>query len=374
MIDLIMINPLFEKLAKLAVNYSLKVKKGQRIRIAGPDFAKELYQALCKEIVEAGGYPWLNVEIEGVQEIFLKYASKEQLLFVDNLYKQMYKEFDGFIRIHADYNTRRLSEINPKIIATYKGAPERKKLSDIFEDRFVKGELAWVVIPFPCHALAQEASMDLFSYTEFVEKALLLDKDDPIEEWRKIEVEQNKFVEYLNKIENIHVLGEDTDLTLSFKGRKWINCCGLQNLPDGEVFSSPVEDSVNGKIRFTYPAIYLGNEIENIFLEFKDGVVKKATAEKGESLLLELLKIPNADRLGEFAVGTNYGITRFTKSILFDEKLGGTIHCAIGMGFKETGAKNMCAIHLDFIKDMKLPGSKIIADGKVIYKQGQWRI
>lgn len=216
--------------------------------------------------------------------------------------------------------------------------------------------------------------MDLFSYTQFVEKALLLDKDDPVEEWEKIKKEQDRIVDYLNKIEKIHVIGEDTDLTLSVKGRTWTNCCGTENLPDGEVFTGPVEDSVNGHIRFTFPGIYAGNEIENIYLEFKDGEVINATADKGEELLKEILKIDGATRLGEFAVGTNYGITQFTKNMLFDEKIGGTLHSALGLGFKKTGSKNECAIHWDILKDMKLPGSQIFADDKLIYEEGKWKI
>jgi len=369
-----MINPLYEKLAKLVVEYSLEVKNGHRIRIFGPDTAKELFQALYIEIIRADGHPWLDIQIEGTQELFLKYASEEQLLYVDKLEKQMMKEFDGIIRVRGEYNTRKLSTIDPKVIATYNGAPERKELNNVFQDRDLKGELKWVVIPFPCNSLAQEANMDLFSYSEFVEKALLLDKDDPVEEWRKVEKEQDRIIKYLDKVENIHVIGDDTDLTLSVKGRKWINCCGRVNLPDGEVFTGPVENSVNGRIRFTYPGIYAGNEIENIYLEFKDGEVIKASADKGEPLLLELLKIDGATRMGEFAVGTNKGITKFTRNMLFDEKINGTLHCAIGMGPKQTGSKNECAIHWDILKDMQITGSQIFADDELIYEEGNWRI
>ena len=201
-----------------------------------------------------------------------------------------------------------------------------------------------------------------------------MDKDDPVEEWRKVEKEQDRIIKYLDKVENIHVIGDDTDLTLSVKGRKWINCCGRVNLPDGEVFTGPVENSVNGRIRFTYPGIYAGNEIENIYLEFKDGEVIKASADKGEPLLLELLKIDGATRMGEFAVGTNKGITKFTRNMLFDEKINGTLHCAIGMGPKQTGSKNECAIHWDILKDMQITGSQIFADDELIYEEGNWRI
>jgi aminopeptidase len=222
--------------------------------------------------------------------------------------------------------------------------------------------------------LAQEANMDLFSYFEFIEKALYLDKEDPVKEWLEVERKQEIFCNYLEKIDKIQLIGEDTDLSLLIKDRKWENCCARLNLPDGEVCTSPIEDSVNGHIRFTYPGIFQGKEIQNIYLEFKNGKVVNSSADKGEELLEEILKIDNADVLGEFAIGTNYGITRFTKNMLFDEKLGGTIHCALGAGLKELGSKNDCAIHWDILKDMKLPGSKIIADGNIIYEEGKWKI
>lgn len=216
--------------------------------------------------------------------------------------------------------------------------------------------------------------MDIMSYTDFVHKSLFLDKENPIDEWRKMQKQQDLLVDYLNNVKEIQIIGEDTDLMVSVNGRKWINCSGQRNLPDGEVFTGPVEDSTNGHIRFTYPGIYMGNVVEDIYLEFKNGKVIKATAQKGKEVLHELLKIENANKLGEFAIGTNYGITKFTKNILFDEKLGGTLHCALGLGPESTGSKNKSSVHWDMIKDMKVSGSKIIADNKVIYEEGKWKI
>lgn len=370
----LMISEFYENLAELAVNYAVEVKKGQRVVVTGPSIAEDLFQALYVEILKAGGHPLLMVDVEGMEELLYKYGSEEQLLYVDDLELKVIKEFDCLINIRGDYNPKKLSLVDPKIIAKTKSAPRRLERFKIYMERFAQGELNWVIIPLPCHALAQEANMDLFSYSEFIQKALLLDKDNPIEQWRKIEKKQDKVIEYFEKIDNIHVLGEDTDLSLSVKGRKWINSCGHNNLPDGEVYTSPVEDSVNGTIRFTYPGIYEGKEIENIYLEFKNGKVIKATADKSEDLLQEILAIKNAETLGEFAIGTNYGITKFTKNMLFDEKIGGTLHTALGMGLLKTGSKNQCAIHWDILKDMTLPGSKIIADGKVIYEEGQFKI
>ena len=365
-----MINPFYEKLANLVVNYSIKVKKGDRVVIEGPTIAEELFLALYFEIIKAGGHPLLFPEIKGAKELFYKYASEEQLLFLDNVIKVMRKEVDCYIRIWGDYNTHKLSLIDPKIIAKHRGSPELRELMAMFFGRRAKGDLRWVGIPFPCQSFAQEANMDLFSYIEFVKKALFLDKEEPVQEWSKMEKNQENIVEYLNNVDKIQVIGEDTDLTLSVKGRKWLNCSGQANLPDGEIFTGPIENSVNGHIRFTYPGIFSNREIENIFLEFNEGKVVNYSADKGEDQLKEILKIENADRLGEFAIGTNFGITQFTKHMLFDEKIGGTLHCALGLGFGQTGSKNESAIHWDILKDMKLSGSKIIADGKVIYEEG----
>jgi aminopeptidase len=370
----IMINPFYEKLAKLAVNYSIEVKKGDRVFVLGPTLVEELFRALYIEIIKAGGHALLLPFIEGQNELLFKYASEDQLTYVDDVRKQIHKDFDCMIAISAKYNTKDLSLVDPQVLSKRFGSPKIKELWDLWYDRAAKKEARWVIVPFPCNASAQDANMDLFSYSNLIEKALFLDKENPIQEWQKIEKDQEKYVNYLNKVENIQILGEDTDLTMSTQGRTWENDCGHVNLPDGEVATSPVETSVNGHIRFTYPAMHLGNEVENIYLEFKDGRVLKSTADKGEKFLQEILKIVNADRLGEFAIGTNYGITEFTKNILFDEKMGGTIHLALGDGFKELGSKNESAIHWDILKDMKKSGSKIIADEKVIYEEGKWKI
>ena len=369
-----MINRVYEKLAKIVVEYSLEIKKGHTVFILGPAFAKDLFQALNKEIIQVGAHPMIVPGIEGIKETFFKLASEEQLVYVTKIEELLFKEFDRLIEIRADYNTHKFSNVDPKKFALFAGTPKRKELREIQEKRTISGELKWLVIPYPCNALAQDANMDLFSYSEFVNKSLFLDKENPIAEWRKMQKEQDLLIEYLNKVEEIQVIGTDTDLSISVKGRKWINCCGLENLPDGEVFTGPIEDSTNGHIRFSFPGIYSRQEIQDIYLEFKDGKVVKATAEKGEELLQEILKIENADFIGEFAIGTNYGITKFTKNMLFDEKLGGTLHCALGHGFEKSGSKSRSSIHWDILKDMKEPGSKIIADGNVIYEEGKWRI
>ncbi|MHA1557865.1 MAG: aminopeptidase [Candidatus Heimdallarchaeota archaeon] len=216
--------------------------------------------------------------------------------------------------------------------------------------------------------------MGIEEYTEFVYKALALDKEDPIAHWKEVEKAHDKIIRILDKGKEMRFVGEDTDITFGIEGRKWINCCGHKNLPDGEVFTAPHEDGVNGTIRFTYPGIYMGQEIENIWLKFKDGKVVDYDASRGKELLKKVLEVENADVLGELAVGTNYGIQRFTKNMLFDEKMGGTIHLALGMGYPESGSKNKSSIHWDILKDMKSDDSIIYLDGKEIYKAGKWLI
>lgn len=369
-----MINPIYEKLAKIVVEYSLEIEKGHTVFIGGPAFAQELFQALNIEIIKAGAHVLINPKLDGIRENQFKYATKEQLQYVSKFEEMLFKDFDRLIEIRADYNTRAYSNIDPKKLATFMNVPKRKELREIQDKRASHGEQKWIVIPFPCNAHAQEANMDLYSYAEFINKSLFLDEENPVDEWKKMQKTQDLIINYLNKVKNIQVIGENTDLRLSVNDRKWINCSGQRNLPDGEVYTGPVEDSVNGYIRFTYPGIYMGKEVENIYLEFKNGEVTEATATKGEEVLHEILKVENAKILGEFAIGTNFGISKFTKNMLFDEKMGGTIHCALGLGFEWTGSKNRSSIHWDILKDMRIPGSKIIADGNIIYEEGKWKI
>jgi len=369
-----MINPLYKKLAEIAVKYSINVREDQRVIIRGSNVAQDLALAIYIEVLKAGAHPFISLNIEGEKEALLKYGSDEQITYIDKVILDAFEEFDGLISIRSSYNTHSFGAFDQERVSKMVGSENQRKIYTTTQERELAGEFEWVVIPFPCEAYAQEANMDILTYSEFVQKALFIDKEDPIGEWQKISKKQEKIAEYLNKKEEIHVLGEDTDLTLTVKGRKWINCSGQRNLPDGEIFTSPVEDAVNGKIRFTYPGIYSGQEVENIYLEFQDGIVTKAEAGKNQKLLEHIIKIDGANKLGEFAVGTNYGITEFTKNILFDEKLGGTIHCALGFGPKETGSQNESSIHWDILKDMTIEDSKILADGEIIYKEGEWKI
>jgi aminopeptidase len=248
-----------------------------------------------------------------------------------------------------------------------------KILTEIFFRRVAQRKLRWTGLPYPINAQAQEGDMALGEYEDFVYSSCLVDREDPTAEWKKVHQQQQKICEFLDQTSEIRVVGEDTDLTFHGEGRRWINCSGKENMPDGEVFTGPIENSANGTIRFTFPGIFSGREIEDIKLTFKDGRAVKASASKGDDLLQQTLKIEGADRLGETAIGTNYGITRFTKNMLFDEKMGGTVHMALGNSYPESGGKNKSAIHWDILKDMKKDG-EIYADNKLFYKNGKFLI
>jgi aminopeptidase len=317
----------------------------------------------------ADAYPQIFASLD-VQYTYYQYAKEHQLQYVSPFDRFRVENVDVMIGIFCEPNPKRLTSVNPEKIRKHQAA--RSELAEILLKREAEGKYRWGGLPYPINAQAQEAEMALPEYEDFVYSSCFVDKEDPVAEWKRIRREQEETCNFLNKTEKIRIVGEDTDLTYSVKGRKWINCCGEKNMPDGEVFTAPIEDSVNGTIRFTFPGLFYGKEIEDISLTFKDGRVANASAAKGEELLRELLKIEGADRLGEAAFGTNYGITRFTKNMLFDEKMGGTIHMALGMNpIPETGGLNKSALHWDILKDMK-KDSEIYADGTLFYKNGRF--
>lgn len=364
-----MVDRRIEKLSKLCVHYSVNVKPKETVLIQGTELAFPLIHDLYKECILSDAYPWILADLDTAYT-FYKYAKEHQLEFVSPFEKFIVENIDVGIGIFCEPNPKRLTNIDPAKIRMRRAA--RREIAEIFFKREAEGKYRWTGLPYPINAQAQEAAMALPEYEDFVYSSCLVDKDDPIAEWKKVREQQEKICQFLNQASEIHIVGEDTDLAFNVKGRKWINCCGEKNMPDGEVFTAPIEDSANGTIRFTFPGIFSGREIEDIKLVFKDGKVMKASATKGDELLQQLLKIDGADRIGEAAIGTNYGITRFTKNMLFDEKMGGTIHMALGLNpAPETGGLNKSALHWDILKDMKKDG-EIYGDNKLFYKNGRF--
>lgn len=365
-----MVDPRIEKLAKLCVHYSVNLKPKEKVLIQGHPSAFPLINEIYKECLLSDAYPLTYGNLD-LTYTFYKYAKEHQLKFVSPFEKFLAENIDVTIRVYCDPNPKKLTNITPEKVKTHAAA--RKELMEIFNKRTSEGKLRWTLLPYPIRAQAQEASMSLTEYEDFVYASCLVDKEDPIAEWKKIHQRQEKICEFLNKVNEIHITGEDTDLTFNVKGRKWINCSGEENMPDGEVFTAPIENSANGTIRFTFPGIVAGREVEDIKLTFKDGKVVDASAVKGNELLQQILKIEGANRIGEAAIGTNYAITRFTKNMLFDEKMGGTIHIALGNSYPESGGLNKSAIHWDILKDMKKDG-EIYADNELFYKNGKFLI
>jgi aminopeptidase len=358
-----------EKLAKLCVHYSVNVKPKEMVIIQGSDLAFPLINELYKECLLSDSYPQIMPTLD-VQYTFFKYAKEHQLQFVSPLEKFLAENIDVSIGIFCEPNPKRLTNIDPSKMRMRTAS--RADIADILYRREAEKKYRWTGLPFPIDAGGQEASMALPEYEDFVYSSCLVNREDPIAEWTRIQKEQERVCISLNQTKEVRVVGEDTDLTFNVKGRKWINCSGQKNMPDGEVFTAPTENSVNGTIRFTFPGIFLGREVEDIELTFKEGRVVKASAAKGDELLQQLLKVEGADRLGETAIGTNYEITRFTKNMLFDEKMGGTIHMALGLNpTPETGGLNKSALHWDILKDMK-KGGEIYVDKKLFYKNGKF--
>ena len=361
---------IWTKYAEVLVKYSTNIKKGQIVIIRSSDIALPLVKRVYEEVLKAGAYPLLRITLDGIIDSYYKYATDEQIDFIDNFTLNEYEKIDAIISIGAPYNLKNMVQVPPEKIARRSKAT--KILTELFLGRAAKGELNWVGCDYPTNALAQEAKMSLDDYSDFVFNCCHLNEDDPVAKWKEISKKQDNMVAKLQGTQKIRLVGEETDITLSVKDRKWINCCGKHNFPDGEIFTSPVEDSANGKVYFDFPAIYNGSEAEKIRLEFKNGKVVKASAEKGEEFFLKMIhQDEGASFLGEVAIGTNERIQKITGNILFDEKIGGSIHMALGASYPETGGKNQSGLHWDLIKNMK-NGGQIYADDKLVYENGKF--
>ena len=366
-------DPRVEKMAGVMVNYSVAIRPGDLVMIHPYDpLASPLALAVYKHVLQAGGNAVFRMAPSGASEIFYRYASDEQLDFTDPSFLWLMENIDVRIAINAPANTRALTNVDPKRLSRSGRAQE--PISQTFFRRQATGELRWVLTQYPTQAAAQDAEMSLTEYEEFVYGAVLVNPDDPVAYWREKSAGQQRLVDWLKGKDRVEVRGENVDLTLSIRDRVFINADGKKNLPDGEIFTGPVEDSVNGWVRFTYPAIHNNREVVGVELTFEQGKVVRATAEKGEDYLNAILDTdPGARYLGEFAIGTNEAIQRFTRNILFDEKIGGTIHMAVGAGYPDTGSKNKSAIHWDMICDMR-SGGEILVDGELFYRDGQFQV
>lgn len=367
-----MADPRLENLAKILVDYSTEVKQGEWVMIRSNIVALPLVRETVRNVLRAGGHPTVIYEDDDLNEIIQSESSDQQLEWISPLEKAGIENIDVLIRLGAAANTRVLMGVDPQRSRLRLQA--RQQFMKVYKQRVAQGELRWVGTHYPCQAYAQEADMSLREYQDFVYSATFADQPDPVARWQAVHDEQQRLVDWLAGKKEVVLKGSNVELTLSIDGRKFINSDGKTNMPSGEIFTSPVEDSANGWIRFSYPAIRLGREVEGIELEFQGGKVVTARAKKNQEYLNTMLDSDEGARyLGEFAIGTNYAIQRFTKNTLYDEKIGGTIHLALGAGFHKAGSQNESAIHWDMVCDMRQDG-EIWVDGALIHKNGQFQI
>ncbi len=363
-----MADPRMVKWAKALTGYSVEIQAGQVVAIVGDTIAEPLLHEIYREVVERGAHPVLLPSQRSAPATLLKLGSDVQLAYISPIERFVREEADVAIQVMAETNTRSLAGVDPARQAVYQKA--RRGLVETMMQRAATGAMDWTLTLYPTDAFAQDADMDTSDYTEFVLGACKLDRDDPVQAWLELKAEQQRLIDWLDGRSQVRLTGPDIDLTLSIEGRSWINSDGKRNFPSGEIFTGPVEDSVNGTIRFSFPVVTAGREIDDIRLRFEHGKVVEASASKNEDYLLQQLDCDEGARyLGEFAFGTNFDITRFTKNILFDEKIGGTVHMAVGAGYPETGSTNTSSIHWDMIADLR-DGGQVDVDGEPFMRDG----
>jgi aminopeptidase len=360
-----MVDERIGKLARVLVDYSTEVGEGDQVLISGEVGAGPLIKALYARLLQVGAAPVTQISLPGMQELFFEHAQEIHYDEIPGVTRAVIEGVDAQIMINAPSNTRALANVDP---AKQQALQMRNKpLSEVVlkKDR-------WVVTLFPTEALAQEAQSRLSEYEEFAFEAMGLNEEDPVRYWNEKYAEQERLIGRLEEAREIHIVGPETDLKLSVEGRKFVNAAGRRNMPCGEVFTGPVEDSANGTVYFGVPAAVAGREISGARLRFEEGKVVEASAEKGEEYLMSLLDADGGSRyLGELGIGTNYGIPRASANVLFDEKLGGTVHLAIGRSYAETGGKNDSSVHTDLVCDLR-EGGELYADGELIQENGRF--
>ena len=363
-------DPRVERLARILVGYSTEVKEGEVVSIDGENGAEPLLLAVYEEVLKAGAHPILNVSLDGQSVAYYKHADDAQLEWVSPVSEWLLENVDVRIAIGASANTRELSAVPPER-QTRRQTATGELLARAME-RSAKGEFRWCYTLFPTNAYAAEAEMSLADYEDFYYAACLAADGDPLTAWERASAETVRLAEWIEGHEEVRVTAPGTDIRLGIAGRKFIPCDGRHNMPDGEFFTGPVEDSVEGEVTFHLPATIGGREVAGVRLRFEAGKVVDASAERGEEYLVELLDTdPGARRLGELGIGTNYAIDRGTREVLLDEKLGGTVHMAVGRSYPESGGVNESAVHTDLVCDLRL-GGKIEVDGTVMQEDGKF--
>jgi aminopeptidase len=355
-------DPRDEEYAELLVGTCIKAQPGWQVVVGAQPLGRPLFDEVCRSLARRGAYvlPRIFGELGGVPTAWIKEASDELLAKAAPLDERVFLEADAFVAIIAPENTRGGSDVEPSRLQLLQQA------SVPVLQRMISGSVPWVGCQYPTHALAQDAGMTLEQFAEFLYGSVLLDWDAERERMSRIK-------KLFDAADEVRIVGAGTDLRLSLAGREGKIDAGGANMPGGEVFYSPVEDSANGVVEFSeFPAVYAGRELAGIRFRFEDGRVVEASAQSNEDFLLEVLDSDEgARRLGELGIGCNPGITRYLKNTLFDEKIDGTVHMALGRGFPELGGTNESAVHWDLVKDVRQDG-RIELDGRVVQNAGEW--
>ncbi len=348
--------------AALLCDWCQQVGPGDRIAVYSTTLAEDLALALHRALLDRDAWPLIRLEPPGLGAEFYRHARERHRTQSPPIDLAVTQAIDGFVRIDAPANATELSDIEPALVAEV--ATARRPLQE------ASLALRWTGTLLPTPALAQQARMATAQYAAFVNRALFLDRDDPVQAWADLSARQAELVARLSAATEIRIEADGTDLTLSVAGRTWINSDGRHNMPSGEVFTGPHEDSANGTIRFTVPTGPRGVTVTGVELEFRDGRVVRAGAQQGDAYLQAALATDEgARRLGELGIGTNSGIDRPTGHILLDEKMAGTVHLALGRSYPETGGANQSALHWDLICDLRR-GGRLSADGHVVVEDG----
>jgi len=352
--------------AALLCDWCLEPAEGAQVMVSTTTLATPLTRAIHRAVLERGAWPLLRLSPPGLERDFYEHASDAQLEGFAPLELTEAETVDASLRIEAPANVRQLAGIEPARIA--RSARARRRLREARDDR------RWCITLWPTSALAQQAGMSDRDYEAFVTRALFLDRPDPVGAWRELSAAQARLVERLSVAREIRIEAEGTDLRLRVEGRTWINSDGKRNMPSGEVFTGPHEDSAEGTIRFTIPSNRSGAEVAEVELTFRAGEVVGARAKRGEEYLQGALATDAGARfLGELGIGSNRGIDRATGSTLLDEKIAGTVHLALGNSYPETGGVNSSALHWDLICDLRA-GGELSADGDAIVRNGNFTV
>lgn len=360
---------ILNRYATLLCDYCLEIKKGDRLFVHSSTLAIPLIKEVFREATRRGAMTEIDISFAEQGKIFMDNADDDLLNMLPGFRKMAIEEYDAYLVIRAPFNLMEDQNIDPE--KKKKRQQTLKPITQTYFKRTGNGSLRRSLCQYPTQASAQLADMSLEEYERFIFNACMLYNDSPEEEWLKVRAGQQKLVDHLNKTSNVRYVNDQSDIQFSVKGRTWINSDGRNNMPSGEVFTGPVEDTVNGVIHFSYPSIFMGKEVSGITLWVENGEVKKWDALKGKDILDRVFEIDGSRHFGEVAIGTNYNIQTPTKNILFDEKIGGTVHMAVGQSYNQTGGKNVSAIHWDMIADMK-NGGKIYTDNEMIYENGKF--